>query len=273
MAETATLSPHEQSLRLTIRIGTEAVIFAIGSPNGKHRIVNESFPLNRSISIAANLRELATRSELMGSGYRRAQVMVQTEPMVVPIDEYSNEDMPTLYHCAFSGHRHEELITNVMPDLHAVVVFPVNKDLKSVLSELFADLTFIPIVQPVWQLLYRRNFATPRKKLFAYFHDRRMDVFCYTQNRLRFCNNFDGTREQDALYYLLYAWRQLGFHGEDDELLLVGDVPKREWLAEKLHTYVRRFSIINPAALFGASSASLDHKLPFDLKTIFLGKR
>lgn len=272
MTETAPSQLHAQSLRLTLRIGAENVLFAIGDPHGKKKIVHETLPMNRSISMAANLREMAARSELLGSGFTRGMAMLNTDVMLMPIDDYQNEDIPTLYHSAFKGHENDELLSNILPDLKAVAVFPVNKDLKSVLAEHFDDLTFMPVQQPVWQRLYHRNFATPRKKLFAYFHDQRMEVFSYAQGRLRFSNSFEGSREHDVLYYLLYAWRQLGYNGETDELLLVGDVPKREWLAERIKQYVQRLIFLNPAAEFGASSASLDHTLPYDLKVVFLGR-
>lgn len=272
MTENANSSLHTQSLRLTIRLGADAIVMAVGDPRSERRITSETFALNRSISLAANLREAAARSELFGSGFQRALVLVDADTMLVPIGVYPDEDMPTLYHATYSGHAGEELVANVLPELKAVAVFPVNRDLKSVLTDHFSELSFMPVVQPVWAHLYNRNFSTPRKKLFAYFHDRHMEVFAYAKNRLTFYNRFDGSREHDALYYLLYAWRQLGYHGEDDELLLVGDIPAREWLLERLHQYVTRTSTVNPAADFGAGTASLDHRLAYDLKVIFLGK-
>lgn len=272
MTETANASLHLQSMRLTIRFGSDAIIMAIGDPRSERRIVSESFPLNRSISVAANLREVATQSELFQSGYQRALVLVNADTMLVPLDEYPSEDMATLYHSAFSSHQNEELVTNVLPELRAVAVFPVNKDMKSVLAEQIPDLSFMPIVQPVWHQLYRRNFATPRKKLFAYFHDQRMELFAYAKNRLTYSNAFDGSREHDVLYYLLYAWRQLGYHQESDELLIAGTPPQKEWLMERLRQHVARVASVNPAADFGASSASLDYKIPYDLKVVFLGK-
>lgn len=272
MTET-TSQLHAHSLRLTIRIGSDAVLFAISNPLGKQKIVHEKLTLNRSISTAANFRNMATRSELLRSGYSRALVLVDTDVMMVPLDEYPNEDMGTLYHSCFTGHAGEELLTNVLPELKAVAVFPINKDLKGVLAEQFTDLAFMPVAQPIWTHLYRRNFSTPRKKLFAYFHDHRMEVFSYAQNRLQFCNCFDGSHEHDALYFLLYAWRQLGFDGEKDELLAAGDIPQREWLTERVHQYVRRFTILNPAADFGASSTSLNPQLPYDLKAVLLGRK
>lgn len=272
MTETVSIPPKGQPLRLTMRLSQERILLAAADPQGKRKLVSETFPLNRAISAAANLRELLSRSNLLGGGFKQVQVLLATDPMLVPLSEFQDEDMPTLYHSSFSGHQGDELVSNVLPDLNAAVVFPVNKDLKGVLEELFDEVTFMPLAQPVWQHLYRRNFSTPRRKLFAYFHDHRVEVFSYAKGRMMFCNNFDAAQQSDALYFLLYAWRQMGYHGEDDELLMVGDVPDREWLAEKLRQYVRRFTILNPAVEFGASSASLDHQLPYDIKIIFLGR-
>ena len=52
-----------------------------------------------------------------------------------------------------------------------------------------------------------------RSKLYGYFHDQRLEVISFQQNRFKFHNTFDAQRRADSLYFLLYTFRQLGMKG------------------------------------------------------------
>ena len=64
----------------------------------------------------------------------------------------------------------------VLPDLNAIAVFAINKDLKLVIDDHFKDIRIQPLMQSVWTHLYRRSYAGPRRKLYVYFHEKRMEV-------------------------------------------------------------------------------------------------
>ena len=261
---------HAQTSRLTIRIGEQRMIFAVGNPQGLQKIVYETYETDKGLSAVANFRNAISSSELLGSGYKRCLALLTTDVMLIPIDEFQNEDTDLLYQTSFSGHEKDELVHSILPNLKVAAVFPVNKDLKKALCEHFEEVQFLPSCQPVWTHLYRRNFTVSRQKLFAYFYDKRMNIFCFAQNRFKFCNTFDATHMEDALYFLFYTWKQLGFHAEKDELYLVGNFQNKEQIREQLKLYIQRFSFINPAVEFDHTAIAVDEHLPYDLKALYL---
>ena len=112
-----------------------------------------------------------------------------------------------------------------------------------------------------------------KAKLYCYFHDQRMDVFCYGQNRFKFCNAFDGRDAHDALYYLLSVWKQLGMKVGHDEIFLVGDIPEQQWLIEELKKYVQPACVILPTGDFNRSAVTQIEGMPYDLMTLFVKGR
>ena len=180
--------------------------------------------------------------------------------------DQENFDVDTLYNHTFTGREHEEKIASVIPDLSAVAVFSVNKDLKLVVDDHFGDVRVQNIMQPVWTHLYHRStLVGQRRKLYAYFHDSKVDVFSFQQRRFRFANTFDATHSHDALYYLLFAWKQLALSNEDDELHLVGKSEHMEWLTTKLKSYLRRVYTLNPVADLNRAPASMIEGMEYDL--------
>lgn len=261
---------QDSRIRLTIRTGNDALSFSVGNPQSERKIVYEPYHVKNGISIAANLREAFNESELLQTGYRKVLILTDTPVMLVPTDEFDENNVEMLYEHTFTGQEGSLIVHSVLPTLNAVAAFAVNKDLKLVVDDHFEDIRFIPSIQPVWQHLHRRNGAGPRQKLFTYFHEKRMEVFCFTQNRFKFYNSYDATYIQDALYYLLYAWKQLGFHAENDELHIVGQTEHKDWMTEQLHQYLQRVYSISPAADFNRPVGSLENRIPYDLLALYL---
>lgn len=253
--------------RLAIRVGYGTMSFCL--PNADGTVEYQPYTVKSGVSMAANLRTAFRESELLRGRDDRALLSIVSPVVLVPIDEYmdqENFDVETLYNHTFTGREHEAKVASVIPDLSAVAVFGVNKDLKLVVEDHFGDVRIQNVMQPVWTHLYRRStLVGQRRKLYAYFHDNKVDVFSFQQRRFRFSNVFDAVHAHDALYYLLFVWKQLALSNEDDELHLVGKSEHMEWLITKLKSYLRRVYTLNPVADLNRAPASLIEGMEYDL--------
>lgn len=256
--------------RLTIRIGRNTLSFSAVSTENEGQIVFEPYTVKSGISIAANLREALKKIDLLRNGWQRAAVLLDTPVLMIPVDEFGENKPEVLYRHTISGHEQDVILTTVLPSLNAVAVFPINKDLKVVIDDNFADVRFSHVCIPVWNHLYRRSFTGVRMKLYAYFHDKKLDVFSFRQNRFRFTNSFDTALAPDAVYFILNVWKQLAFDNKRDELHLVGDIPSREELTTELRSFIRNVYVVNPKAEFNRAPITEIQGLPYDLMTYFV---
>lgn len=257
-------------LQLTLRVAHNTLDFAVGDPKADGKMVYEPYALNGSIALAANLREAFGKSELLQSGYKNALVLVDGPVVLVPKDEYVESQVSTLYRFTIGGHDKDDIARAELPELDAVAVFAVNHDMRVVLSDHFSSINFLPVVLPVWRRLYRKALGGTRQKLYAYFHDSRLNVFRFERGRFRYANSFDCAHAHDALYYILYVWKLLGMDNSADELHLVGDMPHTDWLTENIGKYVRRVSVINQAADFELNEMAKRADIPYDIKALYL---
>ncbi len=260
----------DKMLRLTLRVTRDRMSASVGDPQSHGGIVYDPYELNNAISPAANLREAFRKSELLESGYRRALILTDAPVMLVPAEEFSEASADTLYRYAYTLPGSDKVLWRALPNLNCVAVMAMNRDLLTVVEDHFKDIRLTSLCEPVWTHLYKRNFTGPRQKLFAYFFDRKMNVFRFGQNRFKFCNTFDAARSHDALYYLLYVWRQLGMDAENDELHLVGNIADEEWLCGQLASYLRRVVCISPQVEFRNIAMAADKTIPYDLKAVYL---
>ena len=198
---------HIQQTRLVIRATRNTLSFAAVDPTVQTNLFFEPYTVRSGISVAANLREAFKTSTLLLRGYKRANLLVDTPVMLVPIDEFQEEDVRQLYHRTMVLADADTMMHHVLPDLNAVAVFAVNKDLKLVVDDHFVDVRITPLMKGVWTHLHRRSFTGSRRKLYAYFHDKRLEVFSFGKNRFKFSNAFDTNSSRDAMYFILYVWK------------------------------------------------------------------
>ena len=219
--------------RLIIRISRNSLVFASINNESGGAISFYPYVLKSGISMAANLREAFRTEDILRESYSRILIMIDSPTLMVPLEEFREDAQQVLYQHAYQDHEKDEIVNTVLPDLNCVA----------------------------------------REKLYAYFHDRHMEIFSYGQNRFKFCNSFDVRDPHDALYYLLYTWKQIGLQAERDEIHMVGSIPEGDWLAEELKKYIKRVYTINPAGDFNRATVTQIEGMPYDLMTLFVKGR
>ncbi|MBQ7419277.1 MAG: DUF3822 family protein [Prevotella sp.] len=261
------------SQRLIIRSSRNHLAFATVAPERDSEIYYEPYILDSGISMAANMREAFRTRTILQETYAHVLVMVDTPVLMIPLEIFHEEEERTLYLHSFHDYEKDEIAHTVLPDLNCVAVFGINRDFKLVIDDHFEQVTFIAAIAPVWRYLHQRSYTGIREKLYAYFHERHMEVIAYGQNHFKFCNTFDVQDPHDALYYLLYIWKQIGLQAERDEIHLVGDIPDSDWLTEELKKYIKRVYVINPSGDFNRSIVTQIEGMPYDLMTLFVKGR
>lgn len=258
--------------RLVIRISKQSLSFAAVQPSAETTFSFEPYTVKSGISMAANIREAFRNVDLLAKQWDRVMVVADTEVLLVPIDEYQQEDQETLYHHAFTHHQGDKILSTVLPSLSAVMLYSMNKDLLQVIEDHFQDVRYTHVCASVWQHFHRRSFTGMNRKLYGYFHDKKVDIFAFTQNRFRFYNRYDTNNPQDAVYFLLYVWKQLGMDQQKDELYINGQLPEEQTLIENLQKYLRKAYTVNPSAEFNRAPLTQIKGMPYDLITLFLNR-
>ena len=236
-------------------------------------VLFERYPMKSSISLAANLREALRQMPLLQNGYQRVTVLTDSPILLVPANLFQDEEKELFYRHTFTGQEQRVILHSVVTDLNAVAVFSIQKDLRQVITDRYEQTIFTPVMAPVWRHLYQKSFTGNHSKLYGYAHDHHLEIFSFAQNRFKFYNSYLVNNPDDALYYLLAVWKQLGMNPQEDELHLAGDLPEKEQLLEKARQYVKRVFISNPSGEFNRSPITLIEGMPYDMMLYYLKGR
>ncbi len=238
------------------------------SNDDSDEVVFEPYVVKSGVSMAANLREAFKSSDLLLQLPPRVRVMIDADVLLTPVEMFDEASMEQLHRYTFPREEQDVVTYNVLPELNTVAVFSVNKDLKLVLDDHFRDVRLMIIQQPVWRHLHQRSFTGSNRKLYGYFHEKRLELFSFQKNRFRFFNTFDAARSKDAVFFISYVWKQQGLDPEADELHLVGDIPDEADVLQELKRFVKKVLVINPSADFNAHPATEVKGMPYDLMTL-----
>ena len=232
------------SKQLTIRVGNNTLSFMItDKADPEQPVLFEPYVVKSGISMAANLRE-AFKAFAKEFDLPNVRVLTNTPVLMVPIEQFQETDATPLYLHSYPRSEKDVVKFNVLPSLNAVCVYCINKDLLMVLTDRFNDVQLMHTMIPVWNYLHQRSFTGHRSKIYGYFHDKQLDIVSFQQNRFKFCNAFETTRAHDSLYFLLYVWKQLNLKSEYDEIHILGDIPKQDWLLDEMRRYVKNAYVI-----------------------------
>lgn len=274
---------------MTIRVGHGTLSFSMPDDDGN--IYYEPYVVRSGVSMAANLREAFKISDFLMSAPDKARVLIDNNVMLIPIDQFDEQQIQSLYEYTFPDSRQSVMAYNVLPDLNAVAVFEINKDLRLVLDDHFSDINTIAAITPVWRNLHQRSYTGIHQKLYGYFHEHRLDIFSFQQNRFKFANAYEIRHHRDAVFFLLYVWKQLQLQSRTDELHLVGDLfrgdikgvgseardkydkTEQQELLDELRKYVQKVYVVNPVADFNRAAVTQIKGMPYDLQTLFVKGR
>lgn len=256
---------------MTIRASKGSLAFAIAEKDNEEQIAFQPYTFKSGVSVSANLREAFKTVPLLQNDTTRARILINSPVLLLPIEEYNEQDNETLYMHSFPSTEGSVIMHNVLPDLNAVAVFAVNKDLKMVVDDHYQDVKVTAMMLPVWRYMYHRSFIGIRRKLFAHFHDGQLELFSFERNRFVFSNRYDIKQLNDAVYFILFVWRELALDQQKDELYLSGDIADRDKLMEGLLLHIRKTTAINPTADFNRAPMTSIKGITLDLLTLYLG--
>ena len=257
--------------RLVIRVGKGSLMFT--TTDDQSQVVFEQYHINSSITMAANLREALLSSDILKAPYQRTLVMVDSPVLMVPTDLFHEKEKTELYFHAFTKRTQQVVMHTVLPDLNSVALFSIDKDLLAVINDRMPQPSIVAAMISVWHHLHQRSYTGTHQKLYGYFHDRNMEVFCFSKNRFKFCNTYTVNNSNNALYYLLSVWKQLGMEPEHDELHLVGDLPDEEALLNEARQFIKRVFYINPSGEFNRAPVTRIAGMPYDMMTLYVKGR
>ena len=223
---------------LSIRIFSDG--FSFSTPNSQKRVVTRG-----GESLRDALEQAFQKNGLLQPDYDEVNVYSEFPSTRIPLDEFRSEEAQALYRLTFGddslpGMRmHYEML----PALEIIEVFVLDAGIEDLILSHYPQATVHSFFGQLMNRMYvyEKRHRDELHRLYAYHNGQHLFLFSYEKGRLAFANSFEASDLNTQVYYLLYAWKQLGMRQRRDVcVLLDGD----EDLRNELQKYIVHISCV-----------------------------
>ncbi|MEG1580197.1 MAG: DUF3822 family protein [Bacteroidaceae bacterium] len=268
MAETKPQNPTFDTLYIRISLGD--IAFAVYDVNQKESFHLEHALVRPNVSLTVNMKEAISKSSIAQAHYRCVKVLVQSTTTIVPINNFDEKEIETLYHFNFPELRHINVFYDTLPYLNAVLLFSLDQYVCQLLEETYPGIFYTSTVTPVLLHFAEQGRSDNACRLFSYLHKSWMDVFAFKNGKLIMSNSYITKSVEDTVYYLLYTAKLMEIDQLEDELFLTGMLRERQRLLERLREYIPNTFFVNPVAEYTRHPLTLQEHIPYDLMTFMI---
>ena len=245
---------------LSIRLSADGFSFSVHSSTGKENFFHAPHPVNTSISLTANIKEMIGSAEILKHTYKQINILIDTPRFTpIPFELFEDEHTEDIFYHNFPKNNHETVLCNILGKSNVVLLFGMDKYAHQLLNENFPQARIFTCISPLTEYFAQQSREAQCRQLFVHFRKSTMEVFAFDKGKLLLINTFSCQQTSDQVYFILYIWQQLGFSQEKDQLELAGNIPMEEELVTELNKFLRQVNIL-PS----------QEPLPFDIQTLMI---
>jgi len=227
---------------LSIQLGLNGFSFCIRAGNGHLLYLKQ---LEVSISnehlLARHFEDWCNEEELLLLPYREKQIYyIGNRFSLVPEQLESGTVNADIRQLLLAANTDEEYAENWIEEIEAKLLFMLPKHLNSVLQDNLGDHRVMHLMQKLIALTAAESHDT---MLLLYFNDKDLFFLLRENKQLKLCNVFRIQHENDAVYYVLAACRQLQVAAKSCALSIAGKSVFREKTMKHLSVH---FSSVEP---------------------------
>ena len=258
---------HPDQSILTIYAGREQFSFSIYNPKEAGSYFYRELATDAQTDAFSVFKEMFFEQALLSLPFRKVWIMSRTPDFIfVPDslyqDRYRNDFMDFLF-----SDRQGTTLSNSVSAAGITVLYQMPEAVHRFMLRSFVQPEFIHYSTPLITFFLKESKRSDASQMIVNLQRSGLDIFCFSKETFLLGNYFPCKDLPEALYYILFAWKQLQFNQLDDSLHIVGNNVFKEELVKKLALYIQQihFPAIPPGIQFENVNTDC---IPFELTAI-----
>lgn len=218
---------------LSLRIGERHLSYAITNKSGSALSKLAYFSFEKGHENEA-IDFLNNDANLKHSFYEVLIAYDYSQNILVPSVSFRQEDVGLLLDTSYATVSQSDVISELIPGWQLYNVYAVPKEIRDCISRKFS-------IARYWHQyslgLQNVNSSGSNGDIQIDFREYDFTLVAVKQSKFLVARNFDYTRPEDVLYYLLQTCRQFSLSQQDVQLRLSGLIDKQSSLYKELYQY------------------------------------
>ena len=268
-----TIFPEEQNIKnpdrsiLTIYTGEEHFSLSLYDPEKQGSFLYREISGEDQIDAFATFKEMFFNNSFLSLPFRKVWIMNRTPNFTfVPDSFYKDEYKEDFIQFLFSNQQGITL-TDSVPSVGIKVLYQLPENLYRFMLRSFAKPKFVHFSTPLISYFIKNSKNVDARQMVVNLQEDGLDIFCFSKETFLIGNYFPCKGTQDALYYILFTWKQLKLNQLDDYLHITGNNAFKEELIDKLTLYFQQILFPDIATENCFEGIETD-RIPFELAAL-----
>jgi hypothetical protein len=260
---------HSERYILTIRIHPERFSFSLYNPIDDSSYFYYPIEKDKQSSAFSSFQDDFFDNEFFSLPYRKVNIINYTDVFTyIPALIFEEKDKATYMKFLFTENENK-ILHHEIKNQGITILHEMKEEIYEFFQRSFVNGQIIHHTASLIAYFWDKTPTVNRNKLIVNLQDNGLDILCFSHEHFLLGNHFDCRQIEDAVYYILFVWKQLKFDQLKDFAYITGDVASKKDLMEQLKAYIYNIIPINiiPEAHFSQIDTQI---IPFEMACLSL---
>jgi hypothetical protein len=202
----------------------------------------------QQLDVFASFKDWFFENELFASGFGKVYVVSLTNDFTFVPDEFDPQTDGKEFLQFLSSEHGGVTLYNKAHTANLFVVFSFTEAVYDFFCHSFAEPVFVHQLAPLIDFFSMNNPTEVARRMVICSHGCQLDLLCFDGSRLLLGNSYTVSQHSEAMYFILFTWKQLKFNQMEDAVLIDGDIDGK--IFSDLKQYIRTVTTaVSPALL------------------------
>jgi hypothetical protein len=233
-AKEFTLTVEMYSDGWQFRLSDEATVEVIFTASDSPSKMNDAF---------SSFKDLFFENEFFSLPFKKVYAVSHSADFTFVPDEYNVAQCGAEFIEYMSSARTGVVKYSQVDGQEFSAVYRVDDAICDFLMRSFDNPQFVHYSALLIASFTKQNKNLTTRQMIINTHGGEMSIICFNGSQFLLFNQYRIAKFQDALYYILFTWKQLKFNQMEDSILLAGDAAEDAEMIKTLKEYVGRVEI------------------------------
>lgn len=183
--------------------------------------------------------EVLEKDDMLSLHFQKVVFLGYTQQStLIPASFFSRDKITDYLAFNHAGEVDHEIFSSFIAPLEIYSVYAFQRDLVSMISLHFKEVTFLNQTAPFLMHIATVQKVFSKPAVFVGLNTGFFDLAAMGDGKLQLYNTFQYVNESDLLYYVLFAYKQLGYEPQKVPLFISGEQSSRMSYFEMLKQYI-----------------------------------
>ncbi len=261
---------HPERCILTIEVSSKDYSFSIYNPIEDGSYFHDEIDRTNHPDAFAAFKDCFYENDFFSLTYRKVFLINRTPAFTfVPTVVFNEKDKEDYFKINFTE-IHGKILLQPVQRAGLTILHTIPEDVYDFFSRSFTDVRFVHHLSPLLVYFQDKSRFGNTHKLILNLQSDVLDILCYSSSgEFLFANSFQYKHMNEAVYYILFIWKQFNFNQQKDFIHVAGNSSRKQELMELLQKYIHHVVPVNIAA--AGHFAGIDTRwIPFEYLSLTL---